>query len=517
MSKVSVPQCGAIGVIKDLGAQSLPMNAWSDASNIRFLDGAALQFLGHGTVYNDPAYAPQYVMPIYVAGVRYWLYATATKCFVVTSTGGGAVHTDITHLVPRAGVVNQWSGCVFGGIPILTPGDAVRVPMYWDQNLAHKFVDLAAWPAATYCKTIRSFKNLLVAANITKGAVNFPFMIKWSSLADPGSLPTTWDPADATKEAGEFDIGDGQDPIIDTLGLKDNLIIYKESSTHALAYIGGQFILSARRVFGMSGLLNKNCAVDADSFHFAVTGSDVVIHDGYSASSILDKRSRRSFFQGIDVANRGLVFCFINPFLNEIFVAYPSIGATSCDQALVYNFVDKTVTFRTLPNVSHADFGPVDNSLGGNWNQDSDPWSADLTAWNGPDFTPDTVRVLMASADTKLYMLDASASFDGMIPVAYLEKRGIDFGEPEYHKLITGIRPRIFGNVGETVIIKIGFSDDPYADPTYTSSTFTIGVDLQVDVFVSARYAAIRIETGTAFQWRLDSYDWLDVIREGMY
>lgn len=517
MSKVQVRACGSVGIIKDIGIPDLPLAAWTDASNIRFLDGAALQFLGHGSVYNDPSFAPQYVMPIYVAGVRYWLYATATKQFVVTNAGGVATHTDISHVTPRAGVVNQWSGTVFGGIPVLTAGDASTVPMYWDQNLANKFVNLTAWPAATYCKTIRTFKNLLVAANITKGAVNYPFMIKWSSNADPGSLPSTWDITDATKEAGEFDIGDGQDPIIDTLGLKDSLIVYKESSTHALSYIGGQFILSARKVFGMSGLMNKNCAVDADSFHFAVTGSDIVVHDGYTANSILDKKARRSFFQSIDVTNRGLVFCFLNPFLNEIFVAYPSIGATSCDRALVYNFVDKTVTFRTLPNVSHADFGPVDNSLGGNWSQDSAPWDSDLTAWNGPDYTPDTVRVIMASADTKLYMLDASASFDGVIPVAYLEKRGIDFGEPEYYKLVTGIRPRIYGNTGETVIIKVGFADDPYSDPTYTSSTFTIGVDQRVDVLVTGRYMALRIETGTAFQWRLDSYDWVDVIRQGMY
>lgn len=517
MSKVSVPSCGSVGIIKDIGIPDLPMAAWTDASNIRFLDGSALQFLGHGEVYDSPSFAPQFVMPVYVASVRYWIYGTATKCFVVTNTGGVAVHTDITHATPRAGVVNQWSGTVFGGIPVWTSGDATHVPMYWDQNLANNFVDLTAWPATTYCKVIRSFKNLLVAANITKGSTNYPFMIKWSSLADPGSLPATWDITDSTKEAGEFDIGDGQDPIIDVLGLKDNLIIYKESSTHAIAYIGGQFILSARKIFGMSGLLNKNCAVDVDAFHFAVTGSDIVIHDGYTASSILDKRARRFFFQNIDVANRGMVFCFINPFLNEIFVAYPSIGATSCDTALVYNFVDKTVSYRTLPNVNHADFGPVDNSLGGAWNQDSDPWDSDLTAWNGPDYTPDTVRVMMGSADTKLFMLDASASFDGALPVAYLEKRGIDFGEPEFYKTITGIRPRIYGNVGETVIIKIGYSDDPYADPTYTSTTFTIGADLQIDMFVSARYAAIRIETGTAYQWRLDSYDWLDVIREGMY
>lgn len=517
MAKVPVPTCGAVGVIKDIGIPNLDLAAWTDALDIRFLDGSALQTLGYGQVYGTPPFAPQFVMALYVAGVRYWLFQTATKSYVVTNLAGVPTYTDITHLTPRVGVVNQWSGTIFSGIPVFTAGDTASVPMYWSTNLATKFLDLPAWTVGDTCKVIRAFKNLLVAANITRGGVNLPLLIKWSNLADTGTLPTSWDKTDATKEAGEFDLADGQDPIIDVLGLKDNLIVYRESSTDAISYIGGAFILSPRRVFGMSGLMNKNCAVDVDSFHFAVTGSDIVVHDGYNATSILDKKARRNFFQNIDVANRGLVFCFLNPFLNEIYVAYPSIGASNCDRALVYNFVDKTVTYKTLPNVNHADFGPVDNTLGATWDLVSDPWDSILKSWNGPDFTPDTVRVLMGSANTKLYMLDSSASFDGALPAAYLEKRGIDFGEPEYRKLVTGIRPRIIGNDGATVIVKIGFSDDPYADPTYTTSTWTIGESLQIDVLVSGRYMAIRFETGTAYQWRLDSYDWLDVIRQGRY
>lgn len=505
MAKIPFLACGSVGVIKDIGAPGLPQTAWTDASNIRFLDGAALQFLGHGSVYNDPAYAPQYVMPANVAGVRYWLYATAEKQFVVTNSGGSAVHTDITHATPRAGIINQWSGTVFGGIPILN-GDATKPPMFWDQDLAHKFVDLTAWPANTYCQVLRSYKNQLIALNVTKAGVHYPYMVKFSSLAVPGALPSTWNEADATQDAGEFDISDGQDPIVDGLGLKESFIVYKESSTFRLDYIGGQYVLSNKKVFGMSGLFGVGCAVEFDSFHFAVTGSDIVVHDGYTAQSVLDKRARRFFFQDIDVTNKGLVFCFKNPFLNEIMVAYPSIGATSCDKALVYNFVDKTVSFRTLPNVTHAAYGPVDNTLGGNWSQDEDPWSSDLTSWNGPDFTPDTARVIMGSANTKMYMLDASASFDGALPNAYLERRGLSFDDDEHHKLITGIRAKISGNVGGTVLVKIGYADNPYDEPTYTTMTHTIGTTLQCDCFVAGRYIAVWFGSGTAYQWRLDEF-----------
>lgn len=504
-----IKNAGAVGVVKDLSAHDLPMEAWTGASNIRFLDGSAYQFLGHGEVYASPPFAPQYILPINVAGVRYWIYTTAAKTYAVTNIAGVPTHTDITHATSRTGVVNQWSGTVLGGIPILNVGDTTRIPMFWDQNLANKFVDLTGWTANMYCKSLRSFKNFLIALNVTKTGVSYPFMFKWSSPAVPGALPSTWDHTDATNDAGEFDIAEGQDPIVDGLTLKESFIVYKESSTHRVDYVGGAFVFNNKKVFGMSGLLNLGCAVEFDAFHFAVTGSDVVIHDGYTATSILDKRSRRFLFQNMDVTNRGKTFVFKNPFLNEIYIAYCSIGASSCDQAMVYNFVDKTISFRTLPSVNHAAYGPVDNTTSGNWNQDSAPWASDLTVWDGPDYTPDTARVMMASALTKLYMLDASASFDGVIPVAYLEKRGISFGASEITKIITGIRARITGNNGDTVTIKLGGHDtDPFADPTYdVTMTHTIGDTVICDGIVNYRYPAIRFETGTAYQWRLDSFD----------
>ncbi|MES2323285.1 MAG: hypothetical protein V4633_13555 [Pseudomonadota bacterium] len=505
--KTTVANCGALGAIKDLSSSELPIGAWTDALNVRFLDGYAGPFLGHGQVYNTPAFAPQFVMPINVAGARYWLYATAAKQYVVTNTGGVTTHTDITHVTARTGVVNQWSGFVFGGIPILNVGDTSRVPMYWDQNLANKFVDLTSWPAGEYCTFLGQYKNFIIAINTTEAGVRFPYKFKWSSPAVPGALPSNYDETVSTSDSGEFDISEGQDPCVFGLGLKSQYIVYKESSTFAIDFVGGAFIFNNRKVFGMSGILNRNCAVEFDAFHFVVTGSDIVIHDGYNASSVLDKKARRHFFQNIDVDNKGMAFCAKNPFLNEILVFFPSIGATSCDRILVYNFVDKTVMYRTAPNVNHAAYGPVDNSLGGNWNQDSDSWDSDLTAWNGPDFTPDTARVMMASADTKLFLLDAAASFDGTLPSVYMERRGLSLDMPDRIKCVTGIRPKITGNVGSTVTVKIGVANTPYDDPVYTTMTYTIGTTIQCDCMVSGRYIAVWIGSGTAAQWRLDSYE----------
>lgn len=114
-------------------------------------------------------------------------------------------------------------------------------------------------------------------------------------------------------------------------------------------------------------------------------------------------------------------------------------------------------------------------------------------------------------------MMDSSSSFDGAIPQAYLERRGLSFEAPEQIKLVRGIRPRIVGNTGQTVNIRIGASNDPFTDPTWgPTMAHTIGQTVANDCFVSGRYIAVRFETGSAYQWRLDSYD-LDLENGGMW
>jgi hypothetical protein len=508
---------GQLGVNKDLSQHELPDNAWSDAQNVRFLDGYAYQFLGYGEAYPTPSEAPQYLLPVIVGGIKSWVYPTAAKTFVASISGGAVVHTNITHVTPRTGVVNAWTGTLLSGIPILNAGDSTSKPMAWDLNTVNKFVDLTNWPANTYCKAIRAYKNFLFALNITKTTTNYGYMVKWSHPADPGSLPPSWDHTDSTRLAGEVDIAEGGDVVVDGLQLRDSFVVYKENSTWRFDFTGGQSVFRMSKVIGTDGIMNRNCAVEFNGFHLVLTGSDVMLHDGQSASSVLDKTTRRWLFQNIDESARNLCFVAKHPFFNEILICYPAIGSTVCDKAMVYNYVDKTVSFRDMPNVNHVSSGAIDTTLASSWASDSDPWLSDLTAWNGPGFVPAISSCVAASADIKLYALDTTAYLNGVAPVAYLERRGLSFGSPETIKLVRGVRPRIFGDTDNTVLIRIGSQDDPWEEPTWGEQlTHTIGSTIANDCLVTGRYIAIRIDSGTAVIWRLDSLD-LDIQPAGAW
>src|SRR5690606_37246891 len=288
-----------------------------------------------------------HLLPVTVGEARYWLYAGLNKVHAVTITEGVSIHTNITRQtggedVDYAATPNSWTSTLLGGIPILNPGNKVDPPQRWNLDIEAKLQPLENWPANTYARSLRGCKQFLVALGITKDGVDYPFMVKWSHPADPGGVPISWEVNDPTVDAGVIDLAEGHDPIVDGLQLRDSFIIYKQASIWRMDFTGGPYVFQFRKVLGVSGALNRNCIVEVDGWHFVLTGSDVIMHDGQAATSILDKVSRRHLFQSIDVNNVGKCFVFKNPFMNEVFVCYPTIGSEWCNQAMVWNYVDKT-------------------------------------------------------------------------------------------------------------------------------------------------------------------------------
>lgn len=515
MTMVPVATAGKIGVNKDLSQHELPIEAWTDALNIRFLDGLAHQAFGYSEYYTSMAVVPYHIMPVSISAVPYWIYASKEKLYCTTQTAGVSVHTNLTRQtagvdVDYAAVANSWTGSLLSGIPIMNPGNVVDPPQQWDLNTANNFTALANWPASTYAKSLRSFGPYLIAMNITEGANNYPFMVWWSHPADPGSVPSSWDYTSTIVEAGRYDIGDGYGQIVDGLQLQDFFMIYRERSIHKVEWIGGNAIFRFSKVLGDSGAMNRNCIVEVLGQHVVLTSSDIIVHDGFNFNSILDKQMRRWLFLNIDSTNANKCFVFKNTFFNEVYICFPQVGSTYCDRAVVWNYVDKTVSVRELPNVLHANIGPIDAEDNATWASDDDPWGVDDTLWGGPDMVPYTNRVMMGASTQKLYMLDGAYGFAGVAPSTLLERRGISFGSPDTIKLVKSVQPIIYGQVGSVVNISVGSHSDLNEEPTWTTRQFTIGSTKKCFFLVSGRYIAIKYESNGSYKNRLDSYQ-LDV------
>ena len=70
----------------------------------------------------------------------------------------------------------NWTGGIIAGIPVINNG--ISPPQMWNLPDPDQGLDeLTAWPAGYTCRTMRVFKNYLIAANVHDGLNRFPTLI----------------------------------------------------------------------------------------------------------------------------------------------------------------------------------------------------------------------------------------------------------------------------------------------------------------------------------------------------
>lgn len=426
---------------------------------------------------------------------------------------------------------DRWNGGVLSGILVLN-NSGVDNPQYWaSASTSVRLADLPNWPANTKARIIRPFLNVLVALDITVSGIRRPYLVRWSHGADAGAIPSSWDVSDASLDAGQFDLGQTKDFLVDSLSLGQNVnIIYKEETAWIMQFIGHPYIFQFVQISGMPGMFSQQCGVEiTKGRHAVLTRGDFIIHNGQSFESAIDGRNRKFLFNAIDPTNWSRTFVAHNPRFNEVWVCFPSIGAERCDQALIWNYRENTWFHRDLPLVSDIKLGIVNPSVEDTW--DAGPatsWDggADIP-WDSTQSDPTQYKMLMASPDnTKVYEPDVGNTFDGVVFTSYVEREGLAL-EPtrrqdsltintESWKCLRGVRPRFSTPpVGESVEVWIGTQNHVNAASLWHGPFIAdADNDYKVDFIHSARLFGVRFQAQDAF--KIDGYD-LDVDRTGMY
>jgi hypothetical protein len=520
-----VDNVGQFGVVTDLRPHEMPLNAWSAARNVRFRDGYLEKFKGHSEVFATPLWAPYWLLPVQSGPNFFWLYASLAKVGATDMSS----HADITRASGgdySADANIGWTGGVLGGIPVINNG--VDPPQMWNTpSLATDLANLTNWPASTSCRSLRVFKQFLLALDVTKSGTRYSQMVKWSHPADPLTVPTSWDETDPTIDAGEFNLSETGDAVVDAFPLRDVMLLYKQYSTWAMQFIGGVNIFRFYKVFDSFGAFTRRTAVEFFSGqHVVFTGDDVVLHDGQRADSILKKRLRQALIGQIDTTNYQKAFLTTNYDLFEVWICFPETGSTFPTKALVWNWRDNTWGFRDLPATGFIVPGVVDPAAAGSsWDSDGASWDSDTAAWDDLTFDPSRRRLLGGiPGSTKLILLDETQQQLGVDMTSYVERTGLGFplkkeAPPDFttRKLLRTLWPRIEGTDGGVVSISIGSQEKVDGPVTYSSSVgYVIGQTDFVDVLVEGRLHALKFESADNIEWRLHGYD-VDIVPVGMY
>ena len=469
MTMVPIRNVGKVGVVYDTPAQELPAHVWTDARGVRFYDNSVWKAYGQEAVLGTPTVDPYYIYHHLGPANVFWAYPGLAKVYATD----GATHSDITRAVggDYTGAANDiWQGTHLGGIEVFNNG--IDVPQAWiNPALGTPLVDLANWPASTTARVLKSFKQYLVALDVTKSGTHFPFLVKWSHVADPGTVPSSWDETDDALDAGEYPLAESGGHILDGVQLDDQFMIYKEDQTHIMSYIGGRFIFQFRKRFD-TGVIAPRCVVEYKKKHYVATAEDIIVHDGFQQESILDDRMRRWYagYPDPDYVKRS--FMVLNERENEIWMCMPAAGQEHPNVALIINTKDGTQTIRDLPNPTFITAAPLDPDAGQTtFDSQTTPFDQMVGVFGQRTTSPGTKRLVgshrLGTARFLMYdnsFGDEGANFRGYVerqcmPIAGVDRFGDPIMDPSMIKQVNEIWPEIRQQNGTTVDIYVGGQD----------------------------------------------------------
>lgn len=510
-SNLEFSEIGSIGAIADKKPYQLPPEAWTAAHNMRIVDGVPQRLLGKAQVWGTPSVAPHFTLPLSTNMTHWWIYTSLTKAYV----WDGTAHTDITRAVGgdyAASNTRDWNAAILGGVPVLNNG--TDLPQFWaSYSTGTDLADLTNWPSTLRAKVIRTFGPQLVAYNCTKGGSAYPHLVKWSHPADPGSVPSSWDETDPTKDTGENDLSDAESGVIlDAWMLGGNMYIFKEGAIWRQRYIGGRYIFAFDSFLETTGILAPRCVcnIGRKKQQVVLSQDDLLVHNGASVDGLLDGKWRRALFNDIDTASYLNSFVFENPMYGEIWVCYPASGASQPNRALIWNYKENALTTADI-NFRNVGIGADEDADVGNWEVDTLTWEDAEDLWA----TSDRRRIVVCNTDaTKLQALDAGYSNDGTTYSATLQREAIALiGQSRTGQIVVDFKKfktfkRIWPKItGGPVYIRVGAQKEVNGQVTWQAAKlFDPGTDLYIDVVVAGRALSVEIYSEAATPWSIEGY-----------
>lgn len=146
------------------------------------------------------------------------------------------------------------------------------------------FAPIPNLDSAWTCLALRSYKDFLIALNVTKAGTTYSNLVKWSDAALQGQVPSNWDYTlsgdNKSSLAGENPIAEMTGPILDGMGLGNSFIIYGRDEVWVMEDAGDSTnVFTFRRQFG-EGIKGTNCVVEVNGTHFVFGSTQLYMHDG---------------------------------------------------------------------------------------------------------------------------------------------------------------------------------------------------------------------------------------------
>jgi hypothetical protein len=518
MALIHFYNLGQTGLLTDLSTHDVPMTGWTSAKNVKFRNNRVEKakpinavMTGSKTLVGQHWFAMPVTHPtnagdyiLYGSSATIGAYDPSANTFTKISTGSYSGTND-----------NSWTGCLIGGVAVVN--NYLQVPKSWcfPPATGTALVSLPNWTATHRCRVMRSYLQFLVALDVTKDTTRYPYMVKWSSVADPGSVPDSWDETDPTELCGEINLLDNERTsgfIVDGGTLKDRFAIYMENAIWTMTFTGGIDVFSFQKIFPSVGLIARNSWCSFKDGHFFVANDGAYIHDGYQMTDVMGGRVKKYFQDNLAVAYKHMTFVAPNYNEDEIWIFFCTGANTVPDTALIWNYVQNNWTIRILP--VRCAYGTV-------------------AQWKVTGEVQETNKMILCSPSSSgLYANDYafSASSSGVdytanvvhanIPLDGKDLEGVPKPALSGIKLLNGVWPNVYQDVSQsasTIDIYLACTMRPTEDTISFTGPYAFNpTSNKINCRLTGRYLSIKFQSTSDFHWKLDGFA-LDVDPVGKF
>lgn len=559
MPSLPMKKLGAVGVVTDVSPYDLVPNSFSDCNNVVFseekiqrapvfktlyrpvkselsydaatgnydtntgvyesVEGASISATRFIDSYQDPSIGEIAIICDNDGTVRAYPNGTLDD---ITPSG-----TLITNTEP-------WTHAQVGGISMLA---RKGMRPYVRNILTDANYSLLAgdWVTTHSATVVRPFLDYFIMLNVTKGATEYPTMVKWCNPIQYGVAVTNiqWDPANTAYIAGENVLAEAKTPIRDGGPLGNNFIIYTQDQVWTMEYTGSSLVFNFRRLFPTGGIINTNCWAEVEGKHFVFGENDIYVHDGNSKKSIADTKVRRRIFSTINREKLKSFYVLHNSVSNLVYFCYQTtidevnfLNTAHCNKAAVYNYKDDTWSFVDLPNCVGATEANISlvNGLYQSLDASYELFNTSYVTFEG---VTEKLPIMLSITDqsnnlseSRIFAVDLPTSGVLSLPIeaetlkpAYVERIGIDLDEVgssiRNYKIITAILPQVtFADTNGIFTWEVGASDTPNGNATwYYSNTFYPNTDYKLDMKVAGRYLAYRLTTSNPENFFISGFE----------
>ena len=187
-----------------------------------------------------------------------------------------------------------------------------------------------------------------------------PMLVRWSDQANPYQ----WVP-EVTNQAGEFGLSHGSS-IVAYVNTRQEILIWTDSALYSMQYVGAPYVWSFQLLMDNISIMSPNSIYTVNNVTYWMGNGKFYQYSGRVET--LPSSLRQYIFDDINQDQSYQVFSGGNEGYNEVWWFYCSLGSSTIDKYVIYNYLDKVWYYGSMARTAWLDSGIREYPMAADYN-----------------------------------------------------------------------------------------------------------------------------------------------------